>query len=192
MHVSSNIHLHALKSFWKLLTVRTFSANSKREGKRLDKEHEALKKTPFKLGNITIHHEGYPTCVDGKVVRTWEGNTDESVLSTSICDICGANERERAKRNGKFKPNLKMLRYGIRNLHSRLRAFDYFFKVGTYRDVGGITAYGDENKESVKKWKEYQIAEFDRRLKLDVFKVVPGKIGNTNTGETSRYLTVLS
>ena len=123
---------------------------------------------------------------DGKVVRTWEGE-DTKILATSKCEICGADAEERHKRHGKFKARQHILKYGIKNLHVRIRAFEFIFKAGMYRDVKARAAYGPENQASIKKWKEYQIDQFDKRLKLDVYKVIAGNIGNSNTGNTSRY-----
>ena len=145
------------------------------------KEANSLK--PFDLDGIKINYQGYPTLSDGKLKCVWNNK-----MAMSKCVVCNAKPSQIGDPDFDFDSAVDedCLQFGLCNLHVRLKAFEWFCKVGMYRDIKSYTATGKQNKAKKEKRKKQLIKDMKKLLKLDVYQTQAGQIGNTNSGKTSR------
>ena len=104
-----------------------FAENVTAEGNRLQFERQNLQPFTKPGENYSINYKGAPTMQDGKVCTI----LSEATNSFQSCPCCGATPTQMSKAKGvlhSFKPYPNELEKGIRPLHVKLRAFDYFCK----------------------------------------------------------------
>ena len=150
--------------------------NSKAEGKRLFDEATNLE--PFKIGDATIHLDGFPSLTDGKSKKIWS----EGKGFTS-CYGCGATYKELAEKD---HPKFKTLKDKARSLcfancHLKTNAFKWLMKGCTYRGFEKYAVETDEDKLSQKIHEMQLIDDFRVKhpLKLKVTKTMLGNVGPT-------------
>ena len=109
-------------------------------------------------------------------------------MAFSKCVVCNAKPSEVGDPDIDFDSAVDddCIKFGLCNLHVRMKAFEWFCKVGNYRDFKSYTATGKANKAKKMKRKRQLIKDMKRLLNLDVYQTQAGKIGNTNSGKTSR------
>ena len=132
------------------------------------------------INNVPIKYQLKPTCLDGKGRILWAGKT-----SMSTCLNCGALPKEMAHRY-QNKPIIEStLKFGMSSMHLRVRAMEWCCKAKLYQDME--TWYLPAEWQFLKdaRMVEMQISAKEL-LGLDLYKVLPGAVGNSNTGNTSR------
>ena len=137
----------------------------------------------IQYGPFTIKCIGLPTMIDGKMRMHWSGTTH----GTNCCIICDAGPLERSKRNGNFTPIESRYQYGFTCLHLRPRTMEWCAKFYINQDVKSYQVTAPFKHLAKQRKKEF-IAKCWDRLRVRVYKVLPGRQGNTNTGENARKL----
>ena len=146
----------------------------------MEDEAEAAKEV--KVGPFTIFCHALFTGIDGKFKMHMTGTK-----GTGKCSTCGATTKQRAKRNGKFKPKPGTIKYGSCVMHLRPRVMEYCFKFYINKDVESWMVRREFRR--LAEWRKRDLIQkvWDQ-LKIDIYKVFPGKQGNSNRGNTSREL----
>ena len=127
-----------------------------------------------------IHFGNLYAALDGKGKVFWADKT-----AMANCVNCGSTPSEMAKRDGNFRLDPSTLQYGMAAMHCRNRTFEWLCKGFLYSDLE--TWYLPALWQFLKDEKMVEMqAAFKERLGLNVYKVLPGKCGNSNSGNTSR------
>ena len=145
-------------------------------------EAEAAAAKEVKVGPFTICCSLKFTGIDGKMKMHLTGTK-----GTGKCSTCGATTKQRANRNGKFTPKPGALKYGSCVMHLRPRTMEYCCKFYINKDVKSWQVR-KEFKHLAQERKYDLIQKVDEQLQIDLYKVLPGKQGNSNRGNTSRDL----
>ena len=101
------------------------------------------------------------------------------------CTHCFATPIQMADLDADFEPDHETFTYGGAFLHCRIRAFEHTCKGYLHSDFESWSYPAEWHFLRDERKAELQVA-FKERLGLDVYKVLPGQAGNSNSGNTSR------
>lgn len=159
-----------------------------REAADLNKQIQELEnlRVEIEAGKIIeITFRMFLTVIDGKVL-----NVLTDTKSNQKCPICHATQTDFLKvtdyNSVKFHPIDGNLKYGISPLHCWIRFFEFVLHLGYKMEVKKWQIRSDEDKDAIKKRKEYIQNEFWKELSLRVDVPKAGGCGSTNDGNTSR------
>ncbi len=155
--------------------------------REIEEEHEKMKKFDLKLSNgivLIIHILLHLTLIDGKIASFLTNTASQN------CPVCGNTPTEMTKvenlYNGKFNPRQGSLKYGIRTLHSWIRALEFLLHLAYRLNVGKWQVKGEKNRETYNKTK-YRIHEdLKNKIGVNVDQPRAGGAGTSNTGNAAR------
>ena len=132
------------------------------------------------INNVPILYKLDPTLLDGKGRVLWAGKT-----AMCNCLNCGATPKQMSKRHQNRPVDVSTFKFGMSPLHLRVRTMEWCCKAKLYQDMETWSIPAEWKFLKDARMVEMQTAAKDL-LGLDLYKVLPGCVGNSNTGNTSR------
>lgn len=155
-----------------------------REVKYVQDQISDLQPTTIQTEKLNFKVESTPILcmIDGKVCNALSAYT-----SSQKCYICGASPKEMNNLSALSERQVdeSMLAFGISPLHSWIRCMECMLHIAYRMEMMTWCVRGEENKEKMKKKKEYIQNRFRKEVGL-LIDMPKQKAGNTNDGTTAR------
>ena len=139
----------------------------------------------FTFRGIVIKYKLLPCCLDSKGRVLFKCMYDEKTQSMGACVNCGAGPAEMGDPCAACEADPATYKYGLSPSHARVKGMEWMCKTYLYKDVKSWSF--PRGMTHLKKDRMPELQEqMKEKIGVDVYKVRPGSIGNSNCGNTSR------